>query len=329
MKALLEGLKAAAEPTRLRLLALLDRAELTVTEITQVLRQSQPRISRHLKLMVDAGLLRRFPEGNWVFYRRAEDGEGAALSAAIAALAGDSHAELQEDARRLADVREARARAATRYFAENAQRWNDVRAHHVPEQAVEAAITRMLGARKIGTLVDLGTGTARMLEVLAPYAERGIGIDLSHDMLSVARANLERAGLANMQVRHGNILRLDPAALGFAPRADVVVIHHVLHFLEHPGEAVAQGARLLSEQGRMLIADFAPHSYEKLREQHEHRRLGFTDEEVAAWAAQSGLCITHRESLAPARSGADQLTVQLWLLERAPERQVSRKTKAA
>ncbi|BCW88721.1 2-methoxy-6-polyprenyl-1,4-benzoquinol methylase, mitochondrial [Alphaproteobacteria bacterium SO-S41] len=314
MHALLEGLKAVAEPTRLRLLALLTRAELTVTEITQVLKQSQPRVSRHLKLMVEAGLLRRFPEGTWVFYRLAEDGEAAGLARAVTALIDADDPVLSEDTARLETIRKARADEAAAYFAANASHWDEIRTLYLPEDAVERAIAALLGEKRIGTLLDLGTGTGRILEVLSPLAERAIGIDTSHEMLGMARANLERAGVQNVQVRYGNILRLDPGALGVVPQADVAVLHHVLHFFEHPQEVVVQAARLLAPGGRMLIADFAPHGLEQLRESHAHRRLGFADREVEAWAQAAGLSLVETRDLPPA--GTAQLTVKLWLLEK-------------
>lgn len=316
---LLDGLKAVAEPTRLRLLSLLARAELTVTEITQVLQQSQPRVSRHLKLMVEAGLLKRFPEGTWVFYRLAEDGEAAGLARAVTALMDADDPVLAEDAARLETIRKTRADEAADYFAENAARWDEIRALHLPEAAVEQAMVDLLGDRPIGTLLDLGTGTGRILEVLSPRAERGIGIDMSHEMLGIARANLERAGLKNAQVRYGNILRLDPGALGVVPQADVAVLHHVLHFFEHPQEVVAQTARLLAPAGRLLIADFAPHGLEHLRENHAHRRLGFSDREVGAWAEAAGLRLVATRDLPPGDGAAAKLTVKLWLLEKPQE----------
>lgn len=316
MKALLEGLKAVAEPTRLRLLALLARAELTVTEITQVLKQSQPRVSRHLKLMVDAGLLRRFPEGTWVFYRLAEDGEAADLARAVTALVDPLDPVLLGDAAQLEAIRKARAEGAARYFAENAARWDEIRSLYAPEAAVERAMCEMLSRAKIGTLIDLGTGTGRVLEVLGPLAERAIGIDASHEMLGVARANLERAGVANAQVRYGNILRLDPGALGLVPSADVVVLHHVLHFFEHPLEVVMQAARLMAPGARMVIADFGPHALEHLRESHAHRRLGFADREVAGWAEAAGLDLTETRALKPEGGAPGKLTVKLWMLEK-------------
>lgn len=326
MDALLDGLKAVAEPTRLRLLALLTRAELTVTEITQVLKQSQPRVSRHLKLMVEAGLLNRFPEGTWVFYRLAEDSGAAPLARAVTALIDAADPVLSEDAARLETIRKARAEEAAAYFAANAAHWDEIRALHLPEADVEQAMVTLLGERPVGTLLDLGTGTGRILEVLSPRAERSIGIDMSHEMLGVARANLERAGLKNAQVRYGNILRLDPGALGVVPQADVAVLHHVLHFFEHPQEVVAQAARLLAPEGRLLIADFAPHGLEHLRENHAHRRLGFSDREVSAWAGATGLTLAATRDLPPGGGDDAKLTVKLWLLEkpkdaaRAPRR---------
>jgi ubiquinone/menaquinone biosynthesis C-methylase UbiE/DNA-binding transcriptional ArsR family regulator len=314
---LLEGLKAVAEPTRLRLVALLSRAELTVSEITQILRQSQPRVSRHLKLLGEAGLLDRFPESAWVFYRLSHDGPGAELAQAVTKLVDFSDPVIADDLARLESIRKARAETAEAYFAANAKRWNEVRSEYMPEAAVETAVTRLLGGRRIGTLLDLGTGTGRMLELLAPLAERGIGIDQSHEMLTVARAALERGGHSHCQVRQGNILRLQAGLPGLVPQADAIIIHHVLHFLDDPGQAVRQSARMLKPGGRMLIVDFAPHERDELRERHAHRRLGFSDKEVGAWAEAAGLAVAATETLPPPKgAGAKQLTVCLWLLER-------------
>ncbi len=317
MDHLLEGLKAIAEPTRLRLLALLAKAELTVSEITQILRQSQPRVSRHLKLMGEAGLLDRFPEGTWVFYRLAETGRGAELARTIAGLIDYADPAVSDDQARLAAIRDARAKAAAEYFAANAARWNAVRSEYMPEAEVEAAIARLLGLRRIRTLLDLGTGTGRMLELLGRQVERGIGVDASHEMLSIARATLERAGLSNCQVRQGNILRLQAGLPGVLPKADAIVLHHVLHFLDDPAQAVRQAAKMLADGGRMLIVDFAPHAVDELRERHAHRRLGFADREVSAWAESAGLRLAESETLPPPRdAGPKQLTVRLWLFER-------------
>src|ERR1700761_8520164 len=303
-------LRAAGDPTRLRLLLLLRQAELTVSELIEIVGQSQPRVSRHLKLLGEAGLVERFKEGSWVFCRAADRGTGAELSRAIAALA-DSQSQ-EADKARLAHVREARANAAAAFFKANAAEWERIRALHAPEKDVEAAIARHLTARPIQNFLDAGTGTGRMLELIAPREARAVGIDVSPDMLGIARDRLLRAGLQNAQVRLGDTYRL-PFPNGNAGQGfDVVLFHQVLHYLDDPGAAVAEAARVMAPGGRLLIADFAPHKEEFLRDEFAHRRLGFADREVEGWFAAAGLSNAGAETIAPQGAG-EKLTVKLWL----------------
>ena len=303
-------LRAAGDPTRLRLLLLLREAELTVSELVEIVGQSQPRVSRHLKLLGEAGLVERFKEGSWVFCRAADRGMGAELGGAIAALADPAAQET--DKARLAHVREARANAAAAYFKANAAEWERIRALHAPEKDVEAAIARHLTARPIQNFLDAGTGTGRMLELIAPHAGRAVGIDVSPDMLAIARDHLLRAGLQNTQVRLGDTYRL-PFPNGNAGQGfDVVLFHQVLHYLDDPGAAVAEAARVMAPGGRLLVADFASHKEEFLRDEYAHRRLGFSDREVEGWFAAAGLSNAGAETIAP-RSQSEKLTVKLWL----------------
>lgn len=304
---LLDGLKAAGEDTRLRLLALMGEGELTVSELTEIMGQSQPRISRHLKLLAEAGLVERFREASWVFYRRATDTAGAALTAALLDLMDPDDEVLLRDRERLEAVRATRAAQAQAYFRAHAHEWDAIRRLHAPDDEVEAAITSALSTAPIGSLLDLGTGTGRILELFAGQIERGVGIDLSSDMLSVARANLERAGVRNCSVRQGDIYNLALPRDAF----DVVVIHQVLHFLEDAPRALKEAARVLKPGGRVLVVDFDPHDLEFLREQHAHRRLGFAPEIMESWLSQAGLALTSHRLLAP--SGEGRLTVSLWL----------------
>jgi SAM-dependent methyltransferase len=298
---LLAGLRAAAEPTRLRLLAVCAENELTVTELTTILGQSQPRVSRHLKLLCEGGLLERFREGNWVFYRLARGGKGVARRLVDLVSLDDPTA--LRDRARLAEIERERERAASAYFARNAYRWAAIRSLHVPEQEVEAALRHFVDGAGVTDLLDIGTGTGRMLEVFGPQVEHAVGLDLSRDMLAVARVNLERAQLRNCTVRHG-----DMYALPFAvPNFDLVILHQVLHFAERPAEAVAEAARVLRPGGRLVVVDFAPHELEALREQHAHRRLGFTDDEVRGWIAAAGLV-----SAMPIHLPGTPLTVAIW-----------------
>jgi ArsR family transcriptional regulator len=308
-------LRAAGDATRLRLLLLLSKTDLTVSEIIQILGQSQPRVSRHLKLLCEAGLLERFKEGAWVFYRAVDHGKAAELARAISALANaEDDPVLLDDKRRLTQVRAARAEEAAAYFRANAPQWERIRSLHVPEDDVERAIVRLLGRDSLGSVLDAGTGTGRMLELLSPYIKRGIGIDVSPDMLAIARDKLGQAGAFNCQVRRGDVYRL-PFADGDANGGfDAVLFHQVLHFLDDPQAALREAVRVLAPGGRVLIVDFAPHQLEFLRSEHAHRRLGFSDAEVQGWFKAAGLKPVAAESLAP-RSGAEMLTVMVWIAE--------------
>jgi len=310
MDRLVSMLRAAGDPTRLRLLLLLRQAELTVSELIEIVGQSQPRVSRHLKLLSEAGLVERFKEGSWVFCRAADRGTGAELGAAIAVLADPSLHEA--DKARLAHVRAARANAAASYFKSNAAEWERIRALHAPEKDVEAAIARHLTVAQIENFLDAGTGTGRMLELIAPHARRAVGIDVSPDMLAIARDRLLRADIHNAQVRLGDIYRLPFPNGTVGAGFDVVLFHQVLHYLDDPGTAVAEAARVMAPGGRLLIADFAPHREEFLREEFAHRRLGFSDREVESWFAGAGLANAGSETIAPTAEG-EKLTVKLWL----------------
>ncbi len=304
MEQLLAGLRAAGEPTRLRLLTLCAHAELTVTELTQILRQSQPRVSRHLKLLVEAGLLNRFREGQWAFYRISSGPHGPLLAKAIVDLIPENDPVYLRDQERLEEIKEARADAAASYFRENAPRWDQIRSMYVAEAEVEACIRDLLGSGDISDLLDIGTGTGRILEVMALDIGNGVGIDLSHEMLAVARVNLGTPGLEHCQVRHGDMYELpfDDAS------QDAVVFHQVLHYAEDPASAIAEASRVLRPKGRLVVVDFAPHTQHILIEDHAHHRLGLSDEEVSTWCEFAGL----RSEMTSSLKG-DPLTVNVWL----------------
>ena len=305
-------LRAAGDPTRLRLLLILRQAELTVSELTIIVGQSQPRVSRHLKLLSESGLIERFKEGSWVFYRATDAGMGAALGAAIVEAALSTSAEHDSDMKRLSQVREARAAEAAAYFKANAAQWERIRALHAPDKDVEAAIVKHIARAPIDNLLDAGTGTGRMLEVLAPHVKHAVGVDVSPEMLSIARDRLARSNLRQAQVRLADIYRL-PFADGRALTGfDAVLFHQVLHYLDDPQAAVVEAARTMRVGGRLLIADFAPHDLEFLRSEYAHRRLGFSDREVQGWFHAAGLNPRASEAIA---SGKGTLTVKLWLAE--------------
>jgi ubiquinone/menaquinone biosynthesis C-methylase UbiE len=320
------ALKAAGEETRLRIVALLAEAELTVSELTDILRQSQPRISRHLRLLAEAGMVERFREGSWAFFRLGDRGGSASLARELVARLDPGDATIARDRERLASVRAARAAAAQKYFTRHAAEWDRIRKLHVADGAVEEAIQAALSDKPFRSLLDLGTGTGRMLELFGPVIERGLGLDMSHDMLSLARARLDRAALRHCSVRQGDIYDLALPKDSF----DVVIIHQVLHFLDDGARAIAEAARVLRPSGRLLVVDFAPHDLEFLRDEHAHRRLGFAPETVSGWLAAAGLDVVAQQTLTPDRSSDGKIAVSLWLgrdrrmlMADTPEREVA------
>ena len=312
LETLLSGLRAAGERTRLRLLFLLSHGELNVKELTQILGQSQPRISRHLKLLCEAGLLERYREGSWVLFRIADMGVPGALTRLIVDLVPSDDAEVQRDLVRLEEIRRNREAAAADYFKANADAWDTIRSLHISEEEVERAITETAANSHVGTLLDLGTGTGRILELLAGNCDQGIGIDSSHAMLAIARSNLERAGLTHCQVRHGDLFHLPYDTQS----VDLITIHQVLHFLDDPARALQEAARVLRPGGRILIVDFAPHELEFLRDHHAHRRLGIDDEQIKGWLGKAGLRSRKQLVLPPRGKTAEEgLSVSIWLAE--------------
>ena len=300
---LADRFQALADPTRLRIVALLRLMELSVGELAQVLGQSQPRVSRHLKILADAGVLERRKEGSWVFLTLAQVERVEPLFALLDAWAdGATQALFASDSARTESIRAERAEAANRYFAGHAEVWDQIRSLHVAESEVERAIDRALGNRPLGRLVDVGTGTGRMIELFAPRAAHAIGIDRSSDMLRLARVKLEAAGIAS-SLRQGDMYALPLADQS----ADSVIIHQVLHYAHSPASAVSEAARVLAPGGTLLVVDFAAHEREELRTTDAHIRLGFEDEVMAGWFAAAGLeidCIEHLEG--------GELTVTLW-----------------
>jgi len=311
MDRLLNGLRGAGERTRLRLLFVLSHGELNVKELTQILGQSQPRVSRHLKLLCEAGLLSRYREGSWVLFRLSQSGREAALVRMIVELLPASDPVLQRDLKRLEQVRELRAEVAQEYFCHNAADWDLIRSLHISEGKVEDAMTVILGDRHFDTFLDLGTGTGRILELFSESFTNGIGVDMNREMLAFARSNLDKPDLTHCHVRHGDLFNLPYDN----DMADAVVIHQVLHFLDDPQAAIVEAGRILKPEGLLLIVDFAPHELEFLRETYAHRRLGFDSEQMVAWikSADMNVMKTQCLSLESQREDTPQLTVSLWL----------------
>ena len=315
---LVDILKAAAEPTRLRLLALLAEGDLTVSDLTEILGQSQPRISRHLKLLAEAGIVDRYQEGAWAYFGFRRDASAAALARTILAATAPDDSVLQRDGERLAAVKRQRSERAQAYFSRNASEWDELRRLHVSDADIDAALVEQIGKRPVGALLDLGTGTGRILELLEPYYDRALGIDTSRDMLSVARANLDRAGVSKAAVRHGDILNLAYDGNEY----DLVTVHQVLHFLDQPELAVAEAARMLKPGGRLVIIDLAPHTLDHLRDEHAHVRLGFSHQTMADWLKRAGLELVRAVDLPSGGQGG--LTVTIWLAQdRRPSHSVS------
>ncbi|XBQ16839.1 MAG: metalloregulator ArsR/SmtB family transcription factor [Oceanicaulis sp.] len=308
---LLVKLKALAEPTRLRIVLLLAHGEMTVSEIMQVLGQSQPRVSRHLKLLADAELCERFPEGGWVFYRLVRTGAVSRLAAVIDEFADPDEPQVQRDRQRLAELKRLRSQTAERFFEAAAQQWAHIRSLHFSEEAVEKTLVALAGDRSFQNHVDVGTGTGRMLELFSDRAADGMGVDLSREMLHVARAKLSEAGLSSRFVRQADASAL-PLEDG---SADLVTLHQVLHYLDDPEAAVAECARVLAPGGLLLVVDFAEHRHEALRVEHHHQWLGFPPAQVTSWMQSAGLELAGLESLEP--EGIDGgLTVLIWAAEK-------------
>ncbi|WP_156678528.1 ArsR/SmtB family transcription factor [Sphingomonas profundi] len=317
MERTLDIFRALADPTRVRIVALLRAMDLSVGELAQVLGQSQPRVSRHVKILADAGLADRRKEGSWVFLGLGDPRRVGPLLAAVDAWAAEDGADrvTEADIARLAAVRADRARAAEEYFEAHAGQWDAIRSLHVAESEVEAAIARRLAGEPLGRLVDVGTGTGRMIELFGAEAASAIGIDRSPAMLRIARSKLDAAGQADPRIARAELRQGDMYALPLGPRsADLVILHQVLHYAQQPGAAIGESARLLAAGGRLLIVDFAAHDHELLRSRDAHARLGFDDEQIAGWFAAAGLDCAPAEQLA-----GDGLTVKLWLGRRSPE----------
>lgn len=302
MDALQVILRALADPSRVRMLLLVRRMELSVGEIAAVLDQSQPRVSRHIRILADAGLVTRAKEGAWVFVRLGDAARTGPVLAAIDALADDAGA---ADQQRLATVRAERAATADAWFATHAADWDRERALYIAETAVETAIEAVLAPGVLGNLLDIGTGTGRMIELLGPRATSALGIDRSPEMLRLARGRIEGAGLVHGAVRRGDMYALPPADGSI----DTVIIHQVLHFADDPAAVIVEAARVLAPGGRLLVVDFMPHGREELRSQQRHLRLGFADEQLLEWLAAAGLA-GHVAARLPDRQA---IGVTLWL----------------
>ena len=303
-------LKAAGEITRMRLLVLLSLGELSVKDLTEILEQSQPRISRHLKLLTDAGLVVRHAEGAWAYFGINSGSEQAQLVYSLVSRLEINDIQLRSDRERLAVLRNELQKRAEDYFAKVAKSWDRLRGLHVSEEKVEAAICSLLGSNKYDALIDLGTGTGRMLELLHDKYHQGIGVDFSREMISVARAKLASANISNAIIRLGDIGDLGE----YEKSADLTILHQVLHYFDDPGRVLASAASVLKPDGEMLIVDFAPHKFDFFLHEHAHRRLGLSHEQMRGWARGAGLEIVECAEI-PNGDDMECLTVCLWVLK--------------
>jgi ubiquinone/menaquinone biosynthesis C-methylase UbiE len=312
---LIDIFRALADPTRLRVVSLLREMELAIGELALVLDQSQPRVSRHVRILAEAGVIERHREGSWVFLRVPRSGPVASLIATIHhwPYAAAEAEQIAQDAARLVAVRADREIAAARYFAEHAEEWDAIRSRYVAESDVEAAMLAMMQGRRIGHLLDIGTGTGRMAEIFGRTADHITALDRSPEMLRIARTKLTPQNLP-VDLVQGDFLSL-PLKDG---AVDMVVMHQVLHFAHEPERVIGEVARVLGEGGHVLIVDFAPHNDEELRSVAAHARLGFSDRQMEIWFTAAGLQLEKVETL-----DGGKLSVKLWLGRRCDDEGVS------
>ncbi len=304
MDHLMQGLRAAAEPNRLRILALCGHAELSVNELVRILAQSQPRVSRHLKLLVEAGLLDRNQEGSRAFYRPASGGTGAGLGQMLVDLIPEDDATLALDLSRLERIKEERSKQAEDYFRRFAGSWEELRGRYVDDERVDETLKRIIRECRVSDMLDIGTGTGRVPRLAGDHAGSVIGIDNSHDMLAIARANLDQDGLRNCQVRHADMYRMPFSA----DRFDLITANLLVHYADDPEAVLAEAIRVLRPGGRLVVVDFAPHGMAELRDEHAHRWLGFSEAQMARMFKAVGL-----EGDSPTYLEGDPLTVCFWV----------------
>jgi len=306
MERLLTALNAAADPTRLRLLALAARGAFCVNDFCDILGQSQPRLSRHLKLLCDSGLLERAREGANAWFVLAQ-GDTGALARDILRRTDPEDPILAADRRGAARVLAERAREASEKFRRAGADWDEMRALDLPAAAVEDALLTLLPAGPLGATLDIGTGTGRLLELLAVRISTGLGIDASRTMLALARVRLAKPECAHLSVRLADMYALPLRDAAY----DLVLLQMVLHYAEDPAKAVAEAARVLAPGGTLLVVDLAPHTRAELRERMAHRALGFSHDDMAGLLRGAGLKITESTDI------TGTLTVRIWRAEPA------------
>ena len=306
--------KALADPTRLRIARLLSAMELAVGELAQVLGQSQPRVSRHIGILCDAGLAERRREGSWVFLRSVGGDEASPVIAALDQMLAvaereypDFAALCADDRNKLAAIRSAREASAEDYFARHAEEWDELRALHTPDTEVEDQLVAALTGHDLGVVLDIGTGTGRMAELFASMAERIVALDKNLEMMRVARAKLQHLPTAQIELVQGDFADLPFADASF----DTVLLHQVLHFAQDPSIALAEAARVTKAGGKIAIVDFAAHDREELRDRYQHARLGFSQRQMDELLKASGFSSSHAHAL-----DGGELVVKIWIGKR-------------
>ena len=319
---MVDVLKAIAETTRLRILFLLDKGDLTVSDITKILGQSQPRVSRHLRLLMEARLIERYQEGAWAYFSLSSCSLRREMLKIVLQHIDVEDNLINADLMRLGEVKKERSLAAAAYFSKNAHDWDKLRLLHVPDNTVEQTMVELVGTTPFQSMLDIGTGTGSLLKLFAPLYTRAIGIDNNRDMLAVARVNLDKAGVSNAQVRLGDVANLPVEKETF----NLVTIYQVLHFLSDPEVAIFEAARVMRPGARLIIVDYAPHELEYLREKYAHVRMGFSDSQMEYWLDKAGLTLEKTLSFQPQQNGNTKgLTLKLWLA-RDPRLLIARKT---
>ena len=307
--------RALGDLTRLRIMRLVATMELAVGEIALVLGQSQPRVSRHVAILCDAGLAERRREGSWMFLR-AGSGSADGMARHIGLLLGVAEAEdaefgmvCEDDRRKLAAIRASRETQAQNYFAAHADTWDELRRLHSTDEAVEQALAQALASEPLGRMLDIGTGTGRIAELFAKAADHVLALDKSPAMLRVARARLQHLEGDRVEMIQGDFTSLPLTAAS----VDTVLFHQVLHFAQDPGAALREAARVTREGGRVAVVDFAAHQREELRDRHAHARLGFGDDQMDALMQQAGYAPEARIAL-----DEGELVVKIWVARRRP-----------
>ncbi len=309
MDEILDIMRALADPTRLRIALLIRQLELSVGEVVQILGQSQPRVSRHIRILDEAGIAERRKEGSWVFLRPGPVLTSGNLDAIFARQNALESRAAQRDLTKLEQVRAARAEMAAAYFAEHASVWDQLRSLHIAESEVESAMRAILAPAPLGSVLDIGTGTGRMIELFAGDATRFTAIDNNTEMLRVARAKLSQANMKPESASQVEIMLGDFNALPLGDaHYDTILFHQVLHYAQAPERVIAEAARVLAPSGRIVIVDFAAHDREELRSVHAHARLGFSDDVIARAFTGCGIHMAHQATL-----DGGELTVKIWM----------------